>query len=386
MHKKLFILLFTIFISSNLFAESHNIHNQITDLTERINQLENDVKTSNLEDKIEKLDFNNKNIDVTIKNDLKPLLSELIKLNQVEKKEKSWSPSDWGTVAIAFLTFLLVLFTGISVWLLLKQNKEQESTNKDNLDLLKSEHEENIRSIRVNQVENQIIRKYDYINKVFIENRYFHENFLFELAKHNGCNSTSYSMRQESENMIFTDNTNGKLYSFKKYNTFEFISNLLIDLGKRKTNQLVSSDINVIIELKNFHSQITYLLILLNEAYKLGYSNILGKHLLNNLTTYVEICVNVGIMKRNEYNTFLYFAMFPFKNDFSFSIKIQEQELIQEIRNKFADLRNLEESDCEITTQDFTNTNYELFLIFIVELKNESYNLKRDENNIWSKI
>lgn len=72
MLKKLFILLFTIFISSNLFAENHDIHKQIADIRVEIEKIRNstnkiDLKSDikNLEEKINKIedDFNQNNID-----------------------------------------------------------------------------------------------------------------------------------------------------------------------------------------------------------------------------------------------------------------------------------------------------------------------------------
>lgn len=75
MLKKLFILLFTIFISSNLFAENHDIHKQIADIRLDIQEIKLLDARDEREKKIEKLEADLKEID------------EKFSQNNINKKE-----------------------------------------------------------------------------------------------------------------------------------------------------------------------------------------------------------------------------------------------------------------------------------------------------------
>ena len=164
MFKKIFVILFIFICTINIFAQSHDIHNQITKINVEIEILKKNIEKQdiqknikNLEKQVQKLNLEDKNINVTIKNDLKPLLSELVELNKVQsEKEKLWTPSDFGTITIAILTFLIVLFNRRSVNLLKKQNREQKVTNKETIDLLKKEQDLHHNSIILNHFTNQI--------------------------------------------------------------------------------------------------------------------------------------------------------------------------------------------------------------------------------------
>ncbi len=171
MIKKLFILSFTIFITLNLFAESHDIHNQITDIYVEIEKVKKDKEINTLKEDIRKIEKKiEKNNDSTILNkEILDFLKEkstifLSEVNLLNKNnvlnQNRWSPSDIATVIIAFLTALSVLsmfWSSRSQINELKiQNKEHKKANDANLKLLIKEQQQQFNAIQLNHLEKKI--------------------------------------------------------------------------------------------------------------------------------------------------------------------------------------------------------------------------------------
>ncbi len=404
MLKKLFTILFTFICTLSIFAENHDIHSQITEINVEIEKLKNEIGKHNiqksiksLEKKVQELDLDNKNVDVTIKNDLKPLLSELIKLNQIDKKDKSWSPSDWGTVAIALLTFFLVLFTGFSVYLLRVQNKEQKTVNAENLDLLKAEYLKQEKQNHLGQLEKQISDISEFMKKEFYEKRNLNRDLANDLLKkmnwiyplpHNQSHLTWKETNEEIQVLNGDLNPSENLLTIKKDSIFGFLIKSKGNIGKKGIVELIKNNSYVTAELNTFISQLTYLILLIDDALSLGYNRKRARYILSMFYTISQFLYEIEILDISLYMRFKMYLIHSIygSNELNISDNIKEEYIYEiNVHNKHLELTIKEEDIIDIKIES-SNENHDLIIKIKLILSLDKFFLERDELGKWTKV
>ncbi len=367
MLKKLFILLFIMFISTNIFAESHDIHNQITGLTERVNQLEHDVK----EEKIDKLSLVNKDINVTIKNDFEPLIN---KLNEKNIKEKSFvetfiplSTSDWGTAIIAILTILLTLYA----W---RNFKELEKQNKQNLDYLRKEEKRNEDTFKLNHLENQILYLRQDLDITF-NKREFNTHLVSVLESR-----LSLTNKVTFENHVVFKKGEDEFF-ITKGNFFTYLNFLDIDLRFEKTyvKDILKEVRSLNDEMTIFSFKLTNLIIQINKAFDVGYDLDAARNSLGVYYSYAKKLYQYGVLDVNTYEHFkiILAGTTYISKDININLKKKFIEEIKVYKNNF------EESNIK-DIKWFTERNTDEILVKFEILLKDGIVFNRDEKGNWN--
>ncbi len=383
---------FTIFLSlifvSFLEASNEKINQQLFELktsqdyAQKINdekialimgqiiQKENEIKV--LEQKLDKLE----NQTLVLKGEQNKLLSK--------KETKAWSPSDWGTIAIAILTLFLVLLTGCSVYLIRRQNKEQEINNKKSLSTIQN-------NVNLNQLENQIFNIVGFMKKEFIEKKSFHRDLINRLLSKMKWTPTQIRVKETDEE-IFIQNSylspEENELTIKKDTLFRFLIKSKTLIGTDELKSLIKNNSNVEAEIETFVSQLSHLIILIEEALELGLNRKSAKYLLSLFFYHSKFCYQIGYLDDSSYlrlKTYLIHSIYGSKK-----LNVSEDltdEYLDEINDKNKSLGlNINESDIKDITYNSEKIENDILIEVRMILKNKEFDLSRSEDGKWKKV